>query len=161
VPTVRLERMGREHLDLTLAWLQDSELRAAIDSRGVPTRAEHVSYWSRRHGSNSEECYAILVDGLHVGNCGLIFASHGGTAELWLYLGEETSRGKGVGRHAAELLLDRAFGELGLRRAVVRVLIANLRARQFWLGFGFRERNAGEGRSVWLDLEAPSMRAAR
>jgi RimJ/RimL family protein N-acetyltransferase len=141
--------------------LQDAELRAAIDTQGAPTRDHHVAYWTRRHGSDAEESFAVLADEVHVGNCGLIFATDRTVAELWLYLGKAAFRGEGVGKRAAELLLERAFAELGLKRARVRVLFANPRARRFWQEVGFREEESAESRCVWLCLEAPSVGVAR
>ncbi len=55
--------MGPERLESTLHWLQDPDLRAAIDSGGPLTADEHAAYWKRRFASASEENYVVLSDG--------------------------------------------------------------------------------------------------
>lgn len=46
-------------------------------------------------------------------------------AEEGIFLGEEQAHGKGIGTEAAKLMLDYAFGELGLHKVAARVLAYN------------------------------------
>jgi RimJ/RimL family protein N-acetyltransferase len=139
---VTLAPFGSEHLGATFAWLQDEELRAQIDSLGSPpTRSAHDAYWRRRLENPNDDAYAVVAGGQHVGNGGLLVDCARRKADLWLYLGER--RGSGIGRAAAQLLLRRAFDELGLNRVGVKVLATNPRALGFWQSVGFRE----EGRA--------------
>jgi RimJ/RimL family protein N-acetyltransferase len=154
---IRLERMGPQHSDATFDWLQDDTLRTAIDSHGAPDRDRHEAYWRMRLARPHEESYAVLADGAHVGNGGLVVDRARRKAELWLYLGDPSVRGAGVGTDAANLLLTRAFDELGLNRAAVRVVSTNEGALRFWRSLGFVEEgrlreDAGDADSVWLGM---------
>jgi RimJ/RimL family protein N-acetyltransferase len=146
--TITLEPLTDRHLEATLEWLRNPGLRAQIDSLGEPTPDEHRAYWERRFADESHEAYAVMAGGRHVGAGGLELDRRRLKAELWLYLGE--ARGQGIGREAAALLLRRAFGELGLNRAAVRVVATNEAALAFWRSVGFTD----EGRAredTWID----------
>jgi RimJ/RimL family protein N-acetyltransferase len=147
-PDVVLEPFAQRHLEATFEWLHDEDLRARIDSLGAPTRATHESYWQRRLADVRDESYAVLADGVHVGNGGLLLDPARRKAELWLYLGDR--RGRGIGRKAVDRLLRRAFDELGLNRVGVRVVATNDGALRFWRSVGFTE----EGRAredTWVN----------
>jgi RimJ/RimL family protein N-acetyltransferase len=145
---VTLEPLSDRHLDAALEWLRDPGLRAQIDSLGEATPEGHRAYWERRFADESLEAYAVLAGGRHVGNGGLELDRKRRKAELWLYLGE--SRGEGIGRAAAELLLRRAFRELGLNRASVRVVASNQAALQFWRSVGFTDEGTAR-EDTWID----------
>jgi diamine N-acetyltransferase len=145
---VTLEAVTPQSIRRTWVWLQDSELRAQIDSiAGPPTEEENQRYWERRLRDPREHVFAISRDGEHVGNGGLIVNNGRKKAELWTYLG--TARGEGVGTAAVEELLEFAFGSLTLNRVFLRVLGSNRRAVRFWRDRGFVE----EGRAredTWI-----------
>jgi RimJ/RimL family protein N-acetyltransferase len=145
-----LSPFGPEHVEATYRWLSDPELRRQIDSLGRPSESGNRQYWQERAGDTTRPTFAVTVDGSHVGNCGLVMDQARRKAELWIYLGE--SRGSGVGTRAVHELLARVFGDLGLYRAQVRVLVSNDTAVRFWRGLGFIE----EGRlrsDTWHDDE--------
>ena len=144
---VTLEPFSPERLDATWRWLQDAELRAQIDSADAPSEDGNRRYWERRLADPRERAFAIVRDGEHVGNCGLIVEALRRKAELWIYLG--TGRGSGVGAAAVEQLLRVAFEELGLNRVFLRALASNDGAVRFWRSRGFVE----EGRAradTWI-----------
>jgi len=148
----RLVRMDASHLSATLRWLQDPELRRQVDSLSAPTEETNAAYWRVRWRDPEREDYAILaLDDRHVGNCGLCHIDrHRRKAELWIYLGEATARGRGIGRAAVEALLRRAFDELGLYRVYLRVAADNPAAARFYERLGF----LAEGRwraDTWHD----------
>jgi RimJ/RimL family protein N-acetyltransferase len=145
-----LSPFGPAHVDATHLWLADAELRRQIDSIRRPSREENERYWEARAGDADRPVFAVIVDGLHVGNGGLVIDRTRRKAELWLYLAE--ARGSGVGTSAARELLERVFGDLALYRAQVRVLASNEGALRFWKSIGFSE----EGRlraDTWCDGE--------
>lgn len=157
LPSVRLEPLGAEHLERTWSWLQDPELRAAIDSLAAPTRDENDRYWRSRLADPTRDDFAVIAGDVHVGNCGLLRDDARSKAELWLYLG--VGRGAGIGREAVRLLLQRAFGELGLGRVYLRVLSTNPGAVAFWRATGFVDEgrwrrdtvvNGSPADSIWL-----------
>lgn len=59
-------------------------------------------------------------------------------AEWGWYIGEDRARGRGVGRAAQALVLDEAFGPLGLRKLTSEVLVGNAAALKVQTAAGFR-----------------------
>jgi RimJ/RimL family protein N-acetyltransferase len=145
---VALEPMQEKHFDQTCRWLAASaELRAQIDTLGVPSLEANREYWRRQLQDRSREDYAIVDGPRHIGNCGLMHIDRArGKAELWIYLGG--AYGGGLGGRALELLLDRGFGELGLRRVYLRVVDSNPRAVRFYERAGFKHEGRARADTV-------------
>lgn len=64
------------------------------------------------------------------------------------YIGEEPARGRGVGRAAQALGLDKAFGELGLNKVVAEVLADNETALKAQVAAGFRREGYLRGHAL-------------
>lgn len=148
---ITLTAFTEEHLAATFEWLQDAQLRRQIDSSEAPAPATHEQYWRHRLIDPNRPTFAIVRDGVHVGNCGLVVDPVRRKGEAWIYLGRD--RAGGIGRVAVEQLLESAFDDLGLNRVFARVLATNEAALRFWRSLGFVE----EGRlraDTWFDDEA-------
>jgi len=130
-----LEEADLPHL---MRWSEDPELRkltgetAPMDEEGARAFLEKV------RTDESRRWYAVTVGGRIIGETGLlrIFPAWR-TTDVSIILGEE--RGKGHGTQAMGLMLDLAFGELGMHRASIGVVGFNVGALRFWEGLGFRK----------------------
>jgi RimJ/RimL family protein N-acetyltransferase len=82
--------------------------------------------------------FAIVVDGAHVGNVGLkgidLLAR---TSECFIEIGDTAQRRRGTGLAAMTLLLDVAFGELGLTEVRLGVFEFNAAAIAMYRRVGF------------------------
>ena len=58
-------------------------------------------------------------------------------AELGIFIGEDDHRGRGIGKHAIQQLLNYAFSELKLHKIFLRVLSENRQAINSYLKAGF------------------------
>jgi len=84
--------------------------------------------------------FAILRDGVHVGNVGLKAVELTRLrAECFIEIGERSARGCGVGREAMQLLLRFAFDRLGLEEVRLGVFEFNAPAIRLYRQLGFRE----------------------
>ena len=129
-----------EHVRLTFSWLQDEELRRMFLMRGELTREGHWAHFERVLADISQRVYAIILDGLHVGNCGFKNLSPAGKeGELWIYIGEPAMRRKKIGTRATRLMLKEGLGELGLKVIRVHVADFNIAARKMYEQIGFLE----------------------
>lgn len=82
--------------------------------------------------------FAIELDGAHVGNLGLKEWRAGQpSAECFIEIGERAARGVGVGRRSLSLLLELAFGELGLEVVRLGVFAFNAPAIGLYRSLGF------------------------
>lgn len=89
--------------------------------------------------------FAIEANAIHVGNIGLKeYNPSRGTTEIFIEIGEEAFRGKGVGKAAISILMDYAFFTLGLREVRLEVLEFNDVAIRTYRSLGFeRTHRAG------------------
>lgn len=82
-------------------------------------------------------------DGRAVGECGLLrIFRPWRTADVSMIIGDPADRGQGYATEAMELLLEYAFGELGLHRLAIGVVGFNERALNWWAKMGFRKEGA-------------------
>ena len=106
--------------------------------RREPTQETHQAYFARVLSDPSQRIYAILNDGVHVGNCGIKnirAASRSG--EIWIYVGANEHRGKHIGSRATQLLCREAFDVHGLRSVCVHVADFNEVALKMYEELGF------------------------
>lgn len=121
--------------------------------RGLPpTDAAAHDRWFEDLRANASRRGWIVT--LHDEPCG--FATLGAIsaknrrAEWSWYIGDPRARGRGAGRAAQALGLDRAFGEFGLEKVWSEVLADNEIALKAQAGAGFR-REGYLRRHVWKD----------
>ena len=148
--TVSLEPFTSEHVAQTYTWVQDPGLRDLFLMRGEVTWENHRAYFDRVLNDPNQRVYAILADGVHVGNCGLKNISHiEKEAELWIYIGDPEFRSKGIGKRATELLVGEAFGVLGLNKLCLHVADFNSAARRLYDALGFQEVHLHHDAAEW------------
>jgi RimJ/RimL family protein N-acetyltransferase len=89
--------------------------------------------------------FAIEANGIHVGNIGIKeYNPARGTTEIFIEIGEEDFRGKGVGKAAISILMDYAFFALGLNEVRLEVLEFNHVAIRTYRSLGYeRTHRAG------------------
>lgn len=82
--------------------------------------------------------FAIIVDGMHIGNVGLkSIDMRARTSECFIEIGEATQRRRGAGAAAMAQLLDLAFDQLGLREVRLGVFEFNDAAIALYRRIGF------------------------
>lgn len=127
-------------------WLGDRELRRFAGPR-LP-RGLGARWTADPHDA---QFLIVLREGQRsIGVCGLFgICQAERTAEVGILLGEKDTWGRGYGPEALALLLDHAYGELGLRQVSLCVHAANARAIRAYEKVGFVvERRLTVGR--WL-----------
>lgn len=120
-------------------WLQNPVLREQIDDARVPTMEDQKKWFLRVQNPDRKFFSLITVpDGTLIGNCGFVDidqAKH--EATLRITIGDSASHSKGYGTEAVGLLLQHGFGEMGLKRILLKVLKSNLRAVKTYEKVGF------------------------
>ncbi|WP_373938102.1 GNAT family N-acetyltransferase [Vibrio kanaloae] len=61
------------------------------------------------------------------------------STEFAIWLGDEISRGKGIGKYVATLALEHAFLDLNLHKVYLTVLVKNKAAIKLYKSLGFKE----------------------
>ena len=143
-PNVRLRlRVGSDGED-EFRWRSDEE--SAKFNGVAPNKVRLREFldafvYELRTGRSDREQFAIdRSDGTHIGTVMLYNHSRGGEgAELGITIGEEETRGQGLGREAIILLLGWVWNNRPLRGVYLHALEWNERAIRCFAGAGFSE----------------------
>jgi RimJ/RimL family protein N-acetyltransferase len=136
--TVSLTPFSDANIDLTYKWVREKELQHLFLMRGEITWEGHQTYFKRVLKDPGQRIYAILYGKRHIGNCGFKnLKAEAGEGELWVYIGETSFRGRGLGRQATGQLLQIGFEELGLESICLHVADYNTAARMMYEKLGF------------------------
>ncbi len=148
---VSLISFVQKHVRLTFDWVKNPELQRLFLMRANPTWVGHQAYFERVLTNPQQRVYAILSEGRHVGNCGfknIMPSKQGG--ELWIYIGDFSMHGQGIGKYATQLLIQEGFESLGLTMIYVHVADFNTIARKMYQQIGFYEvTRPGDTKQEW------------
>ena len=105
----------------------------------LPLSIERTEKWFESHRGDTTRFDAVIeVDGVPTGTIGLLNIDHqNGKAELYIALGVEANKGKGVGTAASKLMLKYGFMTLGLHRIYLYTETGNLPAQRMFERIGF------------------------
>jgi ribosomal-protein-alanine N-acetyltransferase len=103
--------------------------------------------------TDKPDAYTWAVE--HAGHCiggtGLRVNRDQHRGAFWIGLFVADLRGRGLGRQVTRLVLDWAFGELGLHRVELEVLASNQRAIRCYLACGFRQEGVRREAELYPD----------
>lgn len=136
---VRLREITPEDAACLYAWRMDPGTRTFFRSTAEVPFADHEKLLAAYfRPENRDRWFVIEEDGQPVGAIALYGFSEGGeTAEWGRFVVEPSSRGRGLGGQALQLLVDHARG-CGLLRLRCEVLTTNRAALGLYLRLGFR-----------------------
>lgn len=138
---VILRQVAVGDLDTLLGWMQDAELLRAINRTQKTSPDSHRAWYQRILADHSQVVFSIeqKETGAFIGQCGLRHIDlMNRKAELWIFIGDVGSRGRGCGGDAVRGLLRHAFEVKGLNRISIYVVSFNKDACRFYEKFGFR-----------------------
>ena len=133
------------------AWRRDAEVDRWM--RGLPPSDPdaHQAWFDAFRADETRAGWIVTIDGAPCGWAALTnITAKNRRAEWGWYIGDPRARGRGAGRAAQALGLDRAFGDLGLEKVWSEVLAENEIALKAQAGAGFR-REGYLRRHVWKD----------
>jgi UDP-4-amino-4,6-dideoxy-N-acetyl-beta-L-altrosamine N-acetyltransferase len=155
---ISLRDVEADDVDRLFRWRSEPEVDRWMYSL-PPTLESHRAWFTAFLDDPDRKGWIILRDGTPCGSLtleGLVAAQR--RAQWGWYIGDAEARGRGAGRAAQALGLDKAFGEYGLQKVWSEVRAENETAlkAQTWAGFrreGYLRRHAfkhGEFRDVAL-----------
>lgn len=148
----------RRHVPANVAafqrWYSDAEVARLARYQDGPMRPDEIDRFFQLRALGSES----LTMAIHerdsdrlIGSCAFSQVDgENGSAMYHITIGEKDTWGHGLGTEATQLMLDHAFGTLGLHRIALTVFEFNERAIRAYVRCGF----VVEGRareSIWRD----------
>jgi RimJ/RimL family protein N-acetyltransferase len=109
---IKLQPFSEEYLEKTFLWMQDDRLKNAFLLNKTVSRQSHQKWFIDFQKDETQKMYAILYQGVHVGNVGLKnIDTKNKNAECWIYLGDAGYKGKGIAKDSLEALSEKMKGE--------------------------------------------------
>jgi [ribosomal protein S5]-alanine N-acetyltransferase len=139
----------REPIDPEEEDAYGSTWRREWDGRRFHTRDDVAE----RFLADEPNAYAWAVEhqGRCIGGTGLRVNRDQHRAAFWIGLFVPELRGRGLGREITRVVLDWAFGGLGLHRVELEVLATNHRAIRCYLACGFRQEGVRREAELYPD----------
>ncbi len=136
---IELRDLRPEDADLLYGWRQSPEVGRWMSDADFPDEAQHQAWFDRLRADDDKRGWMIARDGQPSGLLTLtgLDGPHRRAEWNW-FLGDAEARGRGVGRAAQVLGLDRAFYDLKLHKVFAEVMADNDAALKAQSGAGFR-----------------------
>ena len=149
-PRVTLRPLDERDVDDQLRAVQDLELRRLTGTHQTFTRATIEAWVATRGEAEGRYDWAVTETdgGGWLGDCALNeIDTDNGSAGYRIAL--DRRPGEGLGTEATGLVLDFAFGELGLYRVELEVFEFNARAQRSYEKSGFAVEGVKRGGLLW------------
>lgn len=146
---VTLRRVTHADSAALLAWRNAPDVRAFMYTDHVIAPDEHARWFARAIVDPTRRYWIIENEGTGVGLANLYdIGSPTGSATWAFYLADPAVRGKGIGAMTEYLVIEQAFGPLGLNRLWCEVLETNPAVIKLHKRFGFTEETRLAARAV-------------
>jgi len=135
---LHLEPLSLDHLPHVMTWVNDREVMQYFANRQTDiTELDEATYIEGLLASKQERVYSVFDDEVYVGQVSLnqIYWP-AKNARLFVVVRREL-QGRGYGTSAVERIVEKAFGELGLRKIWLIVRKDNRHAQAMYLKLGF------------------------
>ena len=140
----------KSDIPMRVRWLNNYQaVLYAIDEPNHVTDEESQNKWFNLYEEKLErgikKFFTILSNDKNVGFMGLSNINKKiGNASVFILIGEDGYRGRGVGRQSMDYLVKYAFGDLGLKSLYLEVDKTNLRAINLYDKLGFKKLGEDE-----------------
>lgn len=133
-------------------WMNHAETRGRI-GESYPTSRRGAEEYIDRVNSQKDRLWLAVVrksDDKVIGETGLLRMYHPWrTADMTIIIPDPEAQGAGCGTEAVTLMLDYAFGYLGLHRIAIGVVGFNHQALSFYRKIGFWQEGVQEDGYYW------------
>ena len=140
---IYLITLPKSELSKVLIWKNDVNLARLLVASEQPVSIENVKIWYESTTADPNQVLLGIYNFVNkslIGIARLMFIDYQHkTAEIGLYLGDESIRGRGFGKSSVNELIQHAFLGMGLERLYLRVLDSNKAAQRCYLSCGFKQ----------------------
>jgi len=139
---VFLTAVNKSSIEQLRQWRNDPDLRKYFREHREISQDMQESWFKDRVSNNDKQVdfeIHFSSSGALIGHCGLYYINWiNRTAELTIYIGDSTYKGKGLGSDALRLLMDYAFKTINLNRVWCEVF-SNNAAVDVYRKIGFKD----------------------
>ena len=148
---VQLRRPAPEDKDKIFRWMQSPHLRKMIGTRSCPTEEGHALWFQRKCEDTSNEFLMLTYEGESVGIIGTnVIDTHHRNGEIYLYIGDDSHRGKGIGRSGIQLFLRYLQEKYGIHKAYARIFSFNAPSVKLFESVGFVQEGI-QKEQIWTE----------
>lgn len=136
---------SRDDVFLRVRWLNNHQsVLYAIDQPNHVVTLESQNKWfddyEERLKKGEKKFFTILDDGKNIGFMGLSNINRKiGNASIFILIGEDEYRGRGIGKESMDYLIKYAFDELALKSLYLQVDKTNMIAIRLYDKLGFQK----------------------
>jgi RimJ/RimL family protein N-acetyltransferase len=147
---VRIEDFSEDNLPLTYLWMQNEALKKNFLFRRNLTLEGHATWYGNYLNDSSQKIFAIYYKDQYVGNVGLKnIDTINRNAETWIYIGDESMKGKGIGILAYHQLFvkNKSF----LHKLYANIVSFNESSLKMYQKSGFVQEGDFKDQLMWDD----------
>lgn len=135
---ISIRRFDECDIKNKVKWINDPRNNTFLHY-DLPLEYEKTLNWWRNVRERTDRFDAVIeVDGIPCGLIGLLgIDCINQKAEYYISMGEVSFKGKGIATRASKMLLEYAFGELGLNRVYLFTEVDNILAQRLFEKVGF------------------------
>jgi len=137
-----IREMTSDDTDLIVNWRNQENVSKYFFFREKFTREMHENWIKSKieTGKVVQFVVCLIENDMPIGSTYLRdIDKEDGTAEYGVFIGEESARGRGIGKEILGLTLEYAWKELGLNRIRARAISTNEASIQSFLHSGFKK----------------------
>lgn len=136
---VELRAFEERDIERKIKWINDPGNNQYLHY-DLPLEYQKTLAWFRKNQGNPARLDLVIeCDSVPVGVIGLLNIDRkNNSAEYYITLGEAAYQGRGIAFQASQMLLAKAFGELGLHRVCLYTETENIRAQRLFERVGFQ-----------------------
>ena len=138
-----LRAISEQDTENIILWRNNEKVSCNFIDQDTMTVEKHTGWLEKYIKTNRAKQFIVNCDGIDVGTTYLKDITED-EAELGIFIGEDTFRGKGVGRESILQTLEYGFKELGLKKIFLRVFEDNISAVKCYTNIGFQRMEKEE-----------------
>lgn len=136
---IKLIPFNKAHFEKSRKWMNDPELCRLFNRVYRSWSKEDQEKWyAQLKKDRSQLVFAIIYNGIYVGNIGLKEIDHENKkGEYYILIGDKKYWNKGIGTKASKLLLSKCKRQLKLNKIYLQVAESNKSALKLYKKIGF------------------------
>lgn len=137
--TIYLKGLKKIDSDLIYTWKENENLRQTIGTVFPISEYEHEKWFEKKMLDSSSKLFSISYDDIVVGLIGYNHIDYiNRNAEIFIFIGDEKYRGKGIGTQALQKIINFSKNNLNLHMIYLYVFSNNEKAINLYKSLEFQ-----------------------